>query len=521
VDGLIRRTIMPSRLGALAGRYILTRLLGEDEAVSTFEGLDSKQDWPVLIKLLPKALTDDPARQRQLQRLIERLTALEHPNLLSIVEAGLEEGVPYLIAGGIAATPLADKMGQAWNLEQVGHIITQVGEALTYAYRQGVIHGNLSPRNLLLAADDHVLISDLGLESVLKTPWEQVQEALTPYLAPERIRGWLPDARSDVYALGVILYEMLTGLQLDGAMERALPWLHEIVPDVAPDLEPVLARALATDPQARYATVGEFMADLKPILARYIQPEPPRPAKTSPHPVSKPSEEPIPAPVPPSTFIAPTMEEIPILPMPEPPPVPTFDWDVFGREMALLSLPEPPPPSEPPPFPEMTIQGIELPAVTPVTFEDIEWFPQDKRSEETALAEPPAAPSTPPPKPKPQKKRAPARQAARPVPRTRRPSPPVAKPVRPISPSKQPASQPHPPAATGPRVGRLVRAVLFAVVILLLLTFFCCCWLLLTADMSTVEGAPAFYHFPLDLVGYESGIPLETSRQHDGILHRG
>lgn len=468
---------MPSRLGALAGRYILTRLLGEDEAVSTFEGLDSKRDWPVLIKLLPKALTDDPARRQQLQRLAERLIALDHPNLLSIVEAGLEEGVPYLIAEGIAATPLAEKMGQAWDVEQVANIVAQVGKALTYAYRQGITHGNLSPQNVLLTANDHVLLSDLGLESVLETPWEQVQKSLMPYLAPERIRGWLPDARADVYALGAILYEMLTGLQLDSPVEQALPWLHEIVPGVAPDLEPVLVRALATDPQARYATVGEFMADLKPILAHYIRQEPLPPAEPAPRPA--PSEEPTLAPVPPPTLVVPALEGIPAIPMPEPPPVPTFDWDAFSYEMISVPLPEPPPPPEPPPFPTVTSEGIEFPTVTPVVFEP------------------------PPPKLRPQKTPAQAKPSARSVRRAQRPARPPVKPAQPTPPPVQPPPQRQSRAVATLRVGRPIRIILL-VVATALLVLSCCCWLLLTTYTSNVEGSSASYHIPLNPVRHDS-----------------
>ena len=311
---------MPSRIGALAGRYLLTRLLGEDAAGAIFEGLDSAQDRPVLIKLLPKALASDPARQEQLQRLVERLTALEHPNLLSIVEAGIQEGVPYLIAKEMSVTPLAEKMGQALDVEQAVGIISQVGEALVHAYQEGLTHGNLSPKNVLIDTGGRVLLSDVGLESVLKTPWDKVQEELTAYLAPERVLGREPDARADVYALGVILFEMLTGLRPDGKAAQALLWLREIVPDLAPDLEPVLARALTDDPRTRYATVGDFMADLQPILARYLQPvEASEPAEPTPSPVSAPPEAPELSTVPPPTLITPALEGIPAIPMPEPP----------------------------------------------------------------------------------------------------------------------------------------------------------------------------------------------------------
>jgi serine/threonine-protein kinase len=292
---------MPSRIGALAGRYILTRLLGEDAAGAIFEGLDKAQDRPVLVKLLPKTLAADPSRQEQLQRLVERLTELDHPNLLSVLEVGIEEGTPYLIAQAIAATPLAQKMGQALDVEQVASIMSQAGEALIHAYRQGLTHGRLSPQNVLLTASGQVLLSDVGLESVLETPWEKVQSELTGYLAPERLKGWLPDARADVYALGVMLVEMLTGLRPNGSAEKALSWLHAAVPGLAPALEPVLVRALTTDPKARYATVGEFMADLRPILDRYLQSkevrqlsEPVQPA------VLAPVEAPEPSSVPPS-----------------------------------------------------------------------------------------------------------------------------------------------------------------------------------------------------------------------------
>lgn len=501
---------MPSRLGALAGRYILTRLLGEDEAVSTFEGLDSEQDWPVLIKLLPRALADDPARRQQLERLAERLIALEHPNLLSIVEAGLEEGVPYLIAQGIAATPLAERMGQVWDVDQVAHVITQVGEALTYAYRQGVIHGNLTPQNVLLAAGDHVLLSDLGLESVLETPWEQVQEALAPYLSPERIRGWLPDARADVYAVGTILYEMLTGLQLDGPIEQALPWLHEIVPDIASDLEPVLVRALATDPQARYATVGEFMADLKPILSGYVSPqEPIQPAKPAPQPAPAPVETPPPHPVPIPTFIAPALEGIPAIPMPEPPPMPTFDWDAFSLQLATLPLPEPPPPPEPPPLPKITAEGIEFPTVASGILDGLPSTADDRGAEEA-----------PPRVPRQQKRAVPARKATRPVRRTPQPSSPATTSTPSTLPSARSAPQLRLSEVSLARLGRPLRIV-FLIVAILFLMLSCCCLSILFSDVNNVENTPASYDVPLTPAGFESGVLLATSCPHDWALHCG
>jgi len=484
---------MPSRLGALAGRYILTRLLGEDAAVSTFEGVDSKQDWPVLIKLLPKALADDPDRQQKLERLVERLAALDHPNLLSVVEAGLEEGVPYLIAERIAVTPLAEKMDHAWEVERVARVITQVGEALAYAYRQGVTHGSLSPQNLLLAADDHVLLSDLGLESVIETPWERVQEALTSYLAPERLRGWMPDARADVYALGVILYEMLTGLQLDGPADQALAWLREIAPEVAPDLEPVLARALVTDPAVRYATVGEFMADLKPVLARYLPPQvPPPPAKPAPRSIPAPPDVPGVVPLPSPALIAPAMEGIPAIPMPEPPPMPTFDWDAFSLESIRLSLPEPLELPEPPLFPEITSEGIEFPTVTPVVFEMPE-LPSAGQGE--------AGKSE---KGRPQRKRAtPGKQAVRPVRRAQQPGPPAARSLRsPASPA-QPAPQLQLPTDTVRRLRRPLRIILIVAAIFLLLTFSCCCWILLASEGGGVEDAPASFVPLFSLVRFD------------------
>jgi serine/threonine protein kinase len=503
---------MPSRLGALAGRYILTRLLGEDEAVSTFEGLDSQQDWPVLIKLLPKALSDDPARQQKLERLVERLTALDHPNILSIVEAGLEEDVPYLIAQGIAATPLAEKLGQTWDVDQVAHIMAQAGEALTHAYRQGVIHGRLTPQNLLLTAGDHVLISDLGLESVLETPWEQVQETLTPYLAPERIKGWLPDARADVYALGAILFEMLTGLQLDGPPDQALSWLHEIVPELAPDLEPVLARALTTDPEARYATVGEFMADLQPILSRHVQPqEIPAPAEPAPLPTPESPEAPVPQPVPAPTLITPSLEGIPAIPMPEPPPVPTFDWEAFGWEQTPVPLPEPPPPPEPPPFPGVTPEGIELPSVAPVAYEVPDWLSLSKGSEET-----PSSPAR-----QPQKAQTPAQDAPRRVRRVRPTTTPAAQPARP-APEPERSKPPFQLSSEAlARLRRPARVILIVTAILLLLTSLCCCWLLFPADTSNVESAPASYHTPLNRSGGESWMVLSQGFPSSGEFASG
>lgn len=505
---------MPSRLGALAGRYLLTRLLGEDAAVATFEGLDEAQDRPVLIKLLPKALAADPVRQEQLRRLVERLTALDHPNLLSVVETGLEEGVPYLIAEGIAATSLAEKMGQALDVEQVADVISQVGEALVYAEQQGLFHGNLSPQSVLLAASDRVLLADVGLESVLETPWEKGQEAMSAYLAPERVRGWLPDARTDVYALGVMLFEMLTGLRPDGPAAQALPWLREIAPDLATDLEPALTRALTPDPQRRYATVGEFMADLQPILARHLRPkEVTRPTAPTPLPAPASPQAPAPQPLPPPTLIVPALEGIPAIPMPEPPPMPSFDWAAFSRTMARVSMPEPLP------MPEITAAGIEWPAVSSYTFEQPDRVAGDEKPEAAPPTGSPVTPPSSPPAPRERQASVPARLPAQPVRRIRQPA--AARPAQPTPPPVQPAPRPQP--SSGPRLlaGQSMKRIALLLIVLLFLAWACCCWFVIAGDWSSSRSTPTFDDSSLNDVGPVSWLPLEKGRLPDGTVHLG
>jgi len=490
---------MPSRIGALAGRYILTQLLGEDATGATFEGLDSAQDQPVLVKLLPKALTSDPTRQAQLQRLVERLMALEHPNLLSVLEAGVQEGIPYLVARGIAATPLAEKVGRALDVKEVASIITQVGQALNHAYQKGLIHGHLSPQSVLLATEGQVLLSDLGLESVLETPWEKVQKELTAYLAPERLQGWLPDARADVYALGVMLFEMLTGLRPDGPVAQALPWLHELAPDLASELEPALSRALAADPKVRYASVGEFMADLQPVLARYLEPK----EELQPS-VPGPSEVPKRSPVPPATLIAPALEEIPAIPMPEPPAVPAFDWEAFSQNLFHLPLPVPPPTPELPPFPRITAEGIEFPTMSPIVLKGAEGPVRDdlvvRPSEADAITALPRLPG-----PSPLETAAPIETPARPPQRTRQPAAATAR--SPV----QPMTRPQPRTGAPLRVSRLGRAILILTIVLALLVLSCCAWLLLSAGVGDTGSPLASHRTPANILGGETQPTLGQS----------
>ncbi|MFZ5916560.1 MAG: serine/threonine-protein kinase [Chloroflexota bacterium] len=464
---------MPSRLGAVAGRYLLTRLLGEDAAVATYEGLDGVQDQPVLIKLLSKALTADPDRQDRLQNLMGRLAALNHPNLLPVITAGLEEGIPYLIAEAIAATPLAEKMGQPLDVDQVARIVTQAGEALSYAYGQGLIHGNLSPRTVLLTAGDHVLVSELGLESVLETPWEKIRGAPSPYLAPERIRGWQADARSDVYALGVMVFEMLTGLQLDGPADKALPWLAEIAPELAPDLIPVLARALSADPQVRHATVDEFTIALKAIFAPYLTAQP-TPFTPSEPPTSSPVPEP------PVAGIGPALESIPAIPMPQPPPMPSFDWDSFAMSLTLLPMPDPPPPLELPPMPQ--IEMTEPPTPTPPTV-----LPQASSKRALQPTQPPSRPQE------------------RSMPRAQIQPDQPARAVRratPTAPAQRPPTQPPPPKPTLPidlqrlEFSRVMRVILLVAAILFALTV-CCCLALLNSDLQNQGNLSGMAPTPL------------------------
>ncbi|MGH9023255.1 MAG: protein kinase domain-containing protein [Acidimicrobiia bacterium] len=273
---------MPDTLAdrVLAHRYRLLRELARGGMAAVWEAEDGVLARKVAIKLLLPHLASDEAFLRRFRQEAVAAAALAHPNVVMTYDTGRDGEVAYIVMELVEGTTLAKvlKTEGPLDLRRAVDIAAQVADALACAHEHGVVHRDVKPANILLAADGRVKVTDFGIAKAGQgadlTRTGMVM-GTAKYLSPEQVNGKPADSRSDVYSLGITLYEMLCGSapfggdsELSTALARLTTTpesLRERRPEVQPALEAVALRALARNPESRYQTATELRTALASV----------------------------------------------------------------------------------------------------------------------------------------------------------------------------------------------------------------------------------------------------------------
>ena len=267
------------------GRYRVLEQIGAGGMGIVYRAHDERLDRDVAIKVLPSgALHDDKARRR-FHKEATTLSRLAHPNIEVVHDFDNQDGMEFLVTELIRGISVAEKLRSgALPVTDVAHLGIQIGRGLQAAHKAGVVHCDLKPANLLVDGAGHLKIIDFGLAS-LSRPAEAMAATATntsvdsttsgtlPYMAPEQLRAGAVDPRTDIYGLGVVLYEMATGrlpfaqahgpMLIEAILHEAPVPPSNINPKISPGLENIILKALDKDPNHRYHSVTELLVDLE------------------------------------------------------------------------------------------------------------------------------------------------------------------------------------------------------------------------------------------------------------------
>lgn len=284
------------------GKYEVIDRIGRGGMAEVYRGYHAALDRYVAIKLLHPFLADDPEFKERFEREARNVARLKHPNIVQVYdfEYDAEGESYYMVMEYINGPTLKDRLfdlslsGDRLPLGEALRIVKAAAQALAYAHERGMIHRDVKPANLMLDDDGRVVLTDFGIAKILTGAHVTSSGGMvgTPaYMSPEQGLGEAGDERSDIYSLGVILYQLVTGrLPYDAATPLAiilkhvnepLPRPSEIVPDIPPELEAVICKALAKAPEARYQTAQEFAEALETLETSALSLEAPAGAVTS------------------------------------------------------------------------------------------------------------------------------------------------------------------------------------------------------------------------------------------------
>jgi serine/threonine protein kinase len=283
---------MSDLVGRTLGSYRIISQVGLGGMATVFKAFQPAMNRYVAIKVLPSHLARDPNFRARFKRETHTIAALEHRYILPVYDVGEDDNIPYLVmryteGGTMSDLIAAHKLG----LDQAVRLVGQVAEALDYAHQRGIIHRDIKPANILIGPDGAALLSDFGIAKILEGTLNLTGEGAligTPfYMAPEQVRGQSADARSDIYALGVVLFEAATGrrpFMAETPLAVALMHIHDPLPlprqinPLLPEpLERVILHAMAKEPADRFQTAAEFAQALQDLSL----PIPTRPLATA------------------------------------------------------------------------------------------------------------------------------------------------------------------------------------------------------------------------------------------------
>ncbi len=267
-------------LGKVLGGYRLETLLGEGGMARVYWGLEPRTRRSAAVKIMEASFRDQKDYRVRFQREAHTVARLHHPHIVELYSYGESDGNIYIVMQYIEGTDLASILhryqgsGGRMGLEDICRLVYEIGSALDYAHQQGVIHRDVKPSNILVDQQGHATLSDFGLALQIDVGTRGEIFGTPHYIAPEQAissAGAVP--QSDQYSLGIILYEMLAGqLPFDAGspLDTAVlhitqppPLLRGLRPDLSPEIESVVLRALEKKPEDRYATCVDLAVELE------------------------------------------------------------------------------------------------------------------------------------------------------------------------------------------------------------------------------------------------------------------
>ncbi len=268
----------------LSERYRIEEKLGAGGMAVVFRAQDMLLERTVAIKILRQDFSQDPTFRERFRQEAKAAANLSHPNIVTVFDFGLDQQHLYIVMEHLPGTNLKDilkKRGRLGIDETLG-LMVQACAGIGYAHRAGLVHCDIKSHNLVVSPDKRLKVTDFGIARALASikPDEQIDYVWgsPQYFSPEQAAGGAPSPASDVYSLGVIMYEMLTGqLPFAGQTMEELSLSHretlpvsprDVSPDIPPDLEQIVLKVLAKEPVARYRTADQ----LGRVLITYSRP---------------------------------------------------------------------------------------------------------------------------------------------------------------------------------------------------------------------------------------------------------
>lgn len=267
---------MTTLIGQEFGGYRIISQVGKGGMATVYKAFQASLDRYVAVKVMPPFYAqEDDTFLKRFKREARSVAKLRHPNILMVIDFGEHDGLTYIVMEYVDAGTLTDRLGAPIPLNDIASIIDQVAGALDYAHGQGVVHRDVKPSNILLPKPNWPLLTDFGLAKIVGGSQLTITGSIagTPaYMSPEQGQGEAVDSRSDIYSLGIVLYEMATGrvpYHAETPMAvvvkhiiESLPLPRSINPALPEEVERVILKALAKKPQDRYQRVADMSSAL-------------------------------------------------------------------------------------------------------------------------------------------------------------------------------------------------------------------------------------------------------------------
>lgn len=262
----------------LDGRYEITELIGMGGMADVYKAVDIMEDRTVAVKILKNEFSENEEFLRRFRNESKAIAVLSHPNIVKIYDVGFSDEIQYIVMEYINGITLKEFIEQQGVLrwKDALHFITQVLKALQHAHDRGIVHRDIKPQNIMLFTDGTIKVMDFGIARFSRQDGRTLSDKTigsVHYISPEQARGDITDEKSDIYSVGVMLYEMLTGVKpFDAENPVAVALMHmqenakkprDIVATIPEPLEEIVIHAMEREPSKRYQSASEMLKDIE------------------------------------------------------------------------------------------------------------------------------------------------------------------------------------------------------------------------------------------------------------------